>query len=67
MRKFTLIATLLLVALACALPGTAAPSGVAPADAPFDPAILNTAVVETAGAAQTQTALALPTATRRCV
>ena len=64
MRKFTLIATLLLVALACALPGTAAPAGVAPADAPFDPAILNTAVVETAGAAQTQTALALPTATR---
>lgn len=59
MRKFFTLAVLLLVMLACVLPG-------APAVAPlptFDPNILGTTIAQTAAVAQTQTALKIPTAT----
>lgn len=60
MRKYILPALLLMVLLACALPGASPSIGPLPT---FDPNSLGTAVAETAAAAQTQTALNLPTAT----
>ena len=59
MRKFITFAALLIVMLACALPG-------APAVAPlptFDPNSIGTVVAQTAAVAQTQTAAKLPTVT----
>ena len=59
MRKSLSLAVLLIMALACAIPGS--PS-VAPLPT-FDPNILETSIAQTAAVAQTQTALKLPTAT----
>lgn len=59
MRKYLTLASLLLVMLACALPG-------APALAPlptYDPNSIGTSIALTAAVAQTQTALKRPTAT----
>lgn len=60
MRKSLFLASLLVIMLACAIPG-------APTVAPlptFDPNSLQTFIVQTAVVAQTQTALVLPTSTR---
>lgn len=60
MRKSLFLASLLVIMLACAIPG-------APTVAPlptFDPNSLQTFIVQTAVIAQTQTALVLPTSTR---
>ena len=61
MRKILSFSILFIVSLACALPGISAP-----AEAPlptFDSNSVETVIVETAAAAQTQTALKIPTAT----
>ncbi|KXK15214.1 MAG: hypothetical protein UZ14_CFX002000655 [Chloroflexi bacterium OLB14] len=61
MRKIILSFTLLLVALACVVP-----SAIAPAEPPQETAdmtLLQTFIVQTAGAAQTQTAIANPSLT----
>lgn len=61
MRKIIFPSILLVVSLACALPGISAPAA-APLPT-FDPNSIEIIIVETAAAAQTQTALKLPTAT----
>lgn len=61
MRKFITLAALLIVTLACAVPGMPAPEA-APIPS-FDPNSVSTIIAETAAAAQTQTAINLPTAT----
>jgi len=59
-RKYSLPFILTLLTLACALPGVAAPEPLPT----FDPNSMQTAIVETGVAAQTQTAVNLPTSTK---
>lgn len=59
MRKFISLLALLTVTLACVIPGAATPVPLPT----YDPYFVETTIVETAVAAQTQTAINLPTAT----
>lgn len=61
MRRFLSLSAVFIVSLACALPGISAPE---PAPLPtFDSSSIEIMIAETAAAAQTQTAVNLPTAT----
>lgn len=59
-RKFLFISTLLVMTLACSVPGMSAPSS---NSAPMDVNALNTFIAQTANAAQTMTATYFPTST----
>lgn len=63
MRKSLFFVSLFVTALACSLPGAPAPVVESSPPADFDAGFLQTAIVQTAGAAQTQTAAVLPTQT----